>query len=362
MTSKRQRFVVKLGTQVVMQPGGHINTRILGRVVQWLAEKQHAGHSVMLVTSGAVGLGRQQLGFKTADTLAVRQALAAVGQTALMQVYQALFRTQGLSVAQVLLSASDFADRRSYLNLKDSLEQLLAWGVVPIINENDVVSTTELREDAEKSFGDNDRLSALLASNLDADLLVILTNVNGLYTRNPFLHPDAVRIPLVEAIHSLQVSLEGQSDLGRGGMQSKLVAARIAAQNGVATWITHGDADLDAWDSTERSGTWILPLARGIRDKAQWIGYASGYVGVLTLNTGAVSALFSGAASLLPVGLVQVSGQFSERQVVSLQTEAGDEVGRGLVLHTADRLRQFLADARPLAPQEVIHRDNLVLF
>lgn len=381
-----KRMVIKLGTQVVVEQAGFQtdasprNTSILAqdRLQAWVrecAELIHNGREVLLVSSGAVGLGRQHLGLAHSLSLTEKQACAAVGQSLLMEQYRAWFAQHGLAVAQVLLTAGDFADRTHYLNLRHTLETLLRLGVVPIINENDSVSTMELQEGRiTKGFGDNDKLSALVAAKIDAQLLVVLTNVNGIYTDNPEHCPEARLIPVIEHLEALQaIQTAGQSQLGRGGMASKLEAARLAAISGLYTYITSGleQPGLQALlQGTEQAtGTLIHPQA-SISGKKRWIGLASGFQGVIIVNEGARKALTENQASLLPIGIVSIDGHFLAHQVVSIQDESRREIGRGLSAFSSDELTHIkglrserIAELLPGAhPQEVIHRDNLVIF
>lgn len=372
-----KRIVIKLGTQVVIQDAALAEDRLAGLISQ-AADLVRAGKEVILVSSGAVGLGRQKLALNRSLSLTEKQACAAVGQNLLMDAYREMFDHQGIITAQVLLTAMDFADRKHYLNLQQTLETLLRFRVVPIINENDTVSTMELLDEGyTKGFGDNDKLSALVAGKLGADLLVILTNVDGIYNDNPETNPEAVRIDRIEKFGALRdIQVAGQSAMGRGGMASKLEAARIAAISGVYTHITSGlkpkplQALLEGGDS---SGTLILPQA-AIRGRKRWIGMASGYHGVVIVNEGARKALIENRASLLPIGVVGVDGDFAAQQVVSIQDEHGTEVGRGITRFSAGELQKIKGvrsgeiaailgnSGSGEGKEEVIHRDNLVVF
>ncbi|HEY9686919.1 MAG TPA: glutamate 5-kinase [Coleofasciculaceae cyanobacterium] len=376
-----RRIVIKLGTQVVIESAGPsggadlAKTRLV-RLVEQCSRLVQAGKEVIVVTSGAVGLGRRKLNLHGALSLTEKQACAAVGQSLLMDAYRELFDLFGIVTAQVLLTANDFADRKHYLNLQQTLETLLILKVVPIINENDTVSTMELQEEGYvKGFGDNDKLSALVASKLEADLLVILTNVDGIYTDNPETNPQAERIPIIERFEDLQqVETNGRSTLGRGGMSSKLEAARISAISGLHTLITSGLKDQALrvlLEDCEPSGTLILPQA-SLNGRKRWIGMASGYYGTLVVNEGARQALVEKRASLLPIGIVRTEGEFGAQQVVSIQDEQGREIGRGLTWFSSEEVDRIMgvrsekiASLLPGVPperQEVVHRDNLVIF
>lgn len=378
-----RRIVVKLGTQVVIELAANATGRFaserLANLTRQCAELVANGKEVILVSSGAIGLGRQTLQLQGTLTLNERQACAAVGQNLLMDAYRELFGQSGLITAQVLLTAMDFADRKHYLNLRQTLETLLKLKVVPIINENDTTSTMEIQEERyTKGFGDNDMLSALVASKLDADVLVILTNVDGIYTDNPFTNPDAQKVSVIENFQDLQkIDASGQSLLGRGGMSSKLEASRIAAISGVYTFITSGvkpdPLQPLLTETPELPGTLVLPQASSLNGKKRWIGIASGYHGIVTVNDGARKALVENQASLLPIGVVSVQGDFAAQQVVSIQDEQGNEIGRGLTHFSSDEIERIKGvRGEQIAQQlgingsvdrhEIIHRDNLVIF
>ena len=260
------------------------------------------------------------------------------------------------------------------INLRDTLETLLSMGVIPVINENDTVSTQEFTETSSHSFGDNDKLSAIVASKLGSDLLIILTNVAGLFDQNPMDNPDAKLIQLINGVDDLKpISMEGKSNQGRGGMTSKMDAAKMAALSGVNTVIASGFEPAILTQILDEPlgtiGTTILAQA-GLSGKKKWLGIASGYNGVIVLNAGAQAALETKHASLLPSGIMDVQGQFAARQVVSLQNEHGLEIGRGLSAFSAQEVRQIQGKHSQeiggilgeTAPKEVIHCDNLVVF
>jgi glutamate 5-kinase len=371
-----QRVVIKLGTQVAVEENGQLAKARVQAIVAQCVALHRSGKEVILVSSGAVGLGRQQLGLSGLLSLNEKQACAAVGQSLLMEAYRSLLAPQGIVAAQVLLTAMDFANRKHYLTLRRTLETLLKLRTIPIINENDVTSTVELQEAGTRGFSDNDKLSALVAGKLDADLLVILTNVAGLYTDNPARNPLAEKISLIQSWQQLQgIGTTGQSLLGRGGMTSKLEAAKVASQSGLPTYIASGFqaeplAPLLSEDA-ELTGTLVLPQAH-LSGRKRWIGSASGYHGVLVVNDGAVQALRHHGASLLPVGIVSVEGDFTAHQVLSIQNEHGEEVGRGLSGYDSQTMRrvQGLRGENTIealrhadtSQEEAIHRDDLVIF
>jgi glutamate 5-kinase len=372
--SQAQRVVIKLGSQIVVEDNGQLAyERLQGIVRQCIALRQQ-GKEVILVSSGAVGLGRQRLNLMGALSLNEKQACAAVGQSLLMEAYQSLFAPQRIIPAQVLLTALDFSNRHHYLTLRQTLETLLKLGSVPIINENDVTSVVELQEHGTRGFSDNDKLSALVAGKLDADLLVILTNVEGIYTDNPVTNPEAIKLSIVQSWQDLQgIGTSGRSSLGRGGMATKLEAAKVASSSGLLTYIASGlqsNPLQPLLSDSEMTGTLILPQMHWSGRK-RWIASASGYHGVVVVNEGAVLALQFAGASLLPVGIVAVEGEFSARQVLSIQNEYGQEIGRGLSAYDSATLRKIkglrkediivLRDAT-MTREEAIHRDDLVIF
>ena len=364
-----QRIVIKLGTHILTREDGGVAASRLGKLVGQCAHLvQSGGKKVILVSSGAVGMGRFALGLDQAADLAAKQACAAVGQALLMGQYRRHFARHGLVTAQLLVTADDFSNRRRYLNLRETFERLLALGVIPIVNENDSVSTMELREDVRThSFGDNDLLSALVASKLGADLLLILTNVDGIFDGDPRQNPNAKRIDEVKDFDLLQkLGLNGQSAYGRGGVTSKIEAARLASLGGVRTIIASGFKRNAILECT---GTLVAPRVK-LSDRKRWIGLSSGFGGVVQINDGAAEALIEKEASLLPSGVTGVRGTFNANEVVSVETEQGREIGRGIVYFSSEQLaliqgchsREISEKLGRTDHQEVIHRDHLVVF
>jgi glutamate 5-kinase len=364
------RIVVKIGTYVLTgsSDGGLATSRLGDLVSQCGRLVNDHGKKVILVSSGAVGLGRSVLALDKLASLSDKQACAAVGQSLLMNEYQRRFRDHGLTTGQLLVTADDFAERRRYLSLRDTFERLLSLNVVPIVNENDSVSTAELVEDERThSFGDNDLLSALVASKLGADVLLILTNVEGIFDSNPDKNPDARLIETLDDFDALgRLGLRGQSAYGRGGVASKVEAARLASYGGVSTIIASGLAPSAI---LECSGT-LVPSRVRLPDRKRWIGLSSGFGGVIEVNPGAAHALTRQNASLLPSGIIAVRGSFTANEVVSIETEHGKEIGRGISAFSSDDIAQIQGcHTREIAgrlgevrPAEVIHRDHLVIF
>lgn len=375
-----RRIVIKLGTHVITHPGAGLALGRLCSLVEGVAGVQRQGREVVLVSSGAVGMGQRALGLpRRPDSLGLRQACAAVGQGQLMALYSQNFGQLGVKVAQVLLTQEDLGDRDRALCVRTTLTRLLELGVVPILNENDSVSVRELVEyrrgqghdSPALEFGDNDGLSARVAVALDADLLVLLTDVDGLFTANPRTAPDARRIAeLADVDDAALARAAGTSTGGTGGMSSKLEAARLASRAGIAVLITSGDhpGALERALAGEDLGTLVAPGFRRKTLHRQIAAWAPSR-GALIVNDGAIAAMAQRKASLLPVGLVRVDGEFSRGDVVEVRDGSGRVHGRGLVNYDA-------GDCRLLAGRQsseiagvlgwrgydaLITRDNLVL-
>lgn len=370
---RARRIVVKLGTRVLTHPDGRIALARLFAVVETVARLRGEGREVLIVTSGAVGLGREALGMISAPTeLADRQACAAVGQSRLMALYEMGFSRLGLVAGQILLTEGDFDERVRYLNLRSTLITLLDRGVVPIINENDVVSVDELllgegSDDIRPVFGDNDRLSALVAARLDADLLVLLTDVDGVYDQDPRMYPNARLLETfdVGAATPGIVTGESSSGVGRGGMRSKVESAAIAARSGCDVVIASGRTMgvIDRVLAGEIVGTWI-PAQPGMPARHRWIAWATAARGYLVLDGGAIVALRERGASLLAAGVKQVDGTFRRGDVVELRSADGQRIGRGIVCCDAETARRWSAGERPSFARNhhaLVHRDHLVL-
>jgi glutamate 5-kinase len=359
------RIVVKLGTHVVTHDGIEL---ALGRVmglVESMARLRQAGREVLLVSSGAVGMGMRVLGLNERPrSLGLRQACAAVGQGHLMSVYTQAFAQLGVITAQVLLTQEDLADRDRALCLRTTLMRLLELGVVPVLNENDSVSVRELVEYRRTQtaasgsatthpstpapaapelagFGDNDGLSARVAVSLDADLLVLLTNVGGLFTANPRTDPSAVRLPELAAIDDAALArASGGSSGGTGGMASKLLAARLASSEGTAVLIAGGGEPriIERAMDGEDVGTLVGAFERRPA-RIRHIAVSARHRGALVVNEGALRALGDSKASLLPIGVVAVDGNFEEGDVVEIRDGSGRVHGRGLVNYPSDACR-----------------------
>jgi glutamate 5-kinase len=345
---RARRVVVKVGTNVVSRDGTVALGR-LGHLVESLAALVHEGRQVMLVSSGAVGLGMQRLGYATKPRGRIdQQACAAVGQGLLMGLYDGFFQRLGLSAAQVLLTEDDFHHRARSVALAATLERLLARGAVPVLNENDVVSP-----DPRAIFGDNDRLAALVASHVDADALVLLSDVDGVYTAPPGTE-GARRL---STFTGQSVTIGALSSGGRGGMGAKVEAATLSARAGVPTVIASGGVagTLRAVLAGDDVGT-VFPAVAAPSRRRRWIAYATAPLGTLHVNRGARDALVERGASLLAPGIESVDGEFEEGAVVRICCE-GAEIARGL----SRRSSQSLGEPEPARSKPVVHRDDLVV-
>lgn len=359
------RVVVKLGSSSLTDSQGHIRTAVIGSVVAQLSEARVAGHEVLLVTSGAVASGIAGLGIseRPSDILSL-QALSAVGQPQLMAAYNEALKVHGLVGAQVLLVPHDFVDRHQYLHARDTLGRLLELGCVPIINENDAIANNEIR------YGDNDHLAALLAHLVSADLLVLLTDTAGLYTADPRTHSDATVIHEVAADDPLlSVTADGAgTDRGSGGMASKLAAARIASWSGVTAVIASADepSAVAAAINGEVLGTRFLPHDRQLSARKLWIAFAAEVEGTITIDDGACDALVNRGTSLLPAGVVAVSGLFDAGATVEILDATGKVLARGMATMSsasvAGSMGKRTADLVDIESVEVVHRDDLVVL
>ncbi|WP_254993896.1 glutamate 5-kinase [Cyanobium sp. Aljojuca 7D2] len=351
------RRVIKVGTSLLRGSGDRPTAAVIADLAASLSRQQRRGDAIALVTSGAVGLGcvALEMDQRPSEVVAL-QAAAAVGQGRLMALYQDAFAVRGLAVAQVLLTRGDLASRRRYQNACRTLEQLLDWGVVPVVNENDTLATDELR------FGDNDTLSALVAVAIGADELVLLTDVDRLYSGDP--RNDAEARPIEEVrnlaeLDSLHNVATGGGQWGTGGMTTKLAAARIATSSGIRVRLADGrdPAVLDALLAGERVGTVFQPSPTPLPDRKGWLAHALLPKGSLHLDAGAEQALTRQGASLLAVGVKAVEGDFGRREAVRLLASDGRELGRGLATLSSTELRELMGRAGV----EVVHRDQLVL-
>jgi len=340
-----KRIVFKFGTNILRGDDGFVSLPRIYSFIEDIATLVRQGKEVIIVTSGAVGLGKKRLNLESTTGTAMKQACAAIGQGKLMSIYENGFDTYNLVSAQILLTEDDFSLRKRYLSLRTTLNKLLELGVIPVINQNDTVSTAEINEVYEQvSFTDNDKLSALVASELDADLLVILSDVNGLYDKNPKENPDAKIIKFVDDVTDEICALgTGASEGGRGGMATKLEAAKMVTRFGGKMLIANGKEPLIIKKIFEGQevGTMFFPQDKGLSDKKRWIGYATNIIGKIVVNDGAKSALKE-EKSLLPIGVLEVINEFKKGDVISILDTKGDEFARGIVNYDSNACRKVL--------------------
>jgi glutamate 5-kinase len=363
-----RRIVVKVGSALLVDPDtGHLNRPWLETLVEDLLRLRERGQQVILVSSGAIALGRRQLKLaKGPLRLEESQAAAAVGQIRLAHAYKELLEAKGVTVAQVLLTLEDSEQRRRYLNARATLEALLELGALPVINENDTVATAEIR------YGDNDRLAARVAQMASADCLVLLSDVDGLYTADPNTNPDAQFIPRVTQITPEIEAMAGRtvSDVGTGGMATKVLAAKIAVAAGCHMCISAGHHPHPVGRIEEGARcTWFVPTATPVAARKQWIAGTLRPVGAVCIDEGALKALHSGK-SLLPAGIVETRGKYERGDTVSVIAPDGTEVARGIIAYSdTDAARiigrksseiEALLGFRGRA--EMIHRDDLVIL
>ncbi|MEC0089657.1 glutamate 5-kinase [Paenibacillus macquariensis] len=361
------RIVVKIGSSSLASVEGALNREAIIFFAREMASLKAAGHEVLLVTSGAVAAGFREIGYDARPRLLhEKQAAAAVGQALLMQAYQQAFAAHGIVTAQLLLTRTDFCSRKRMNNAGMTVEELLKQGVIPIVNENDTVSVDELK------FGDNDTLSALVANLVKARHLLILTDMDGLYSGDPRKYPDAVRYSHVtEITEEIYTNAGGAgSSLGTGGMRSKIDAAKIATRGGVPVFIgqvtAHGDLQ-NAVDGQGR-GTYFDTKLSSLSMKKQWLGFMSTPLGSITVDAGAETALIHGGHSLLPVGVKHVVGHFHAGDVVEVLNTDAVVLGRGVINYDDEQLRQVCGMSSSDVYQkidsihrlEVVHRDEWI--
>jgi glutamate 5-kinase len=372
-----QRVVIKLGSSVVADADGELREDALARVCDAAAELHGRGDEAIVVTSGAIARGMRTMGLpQRPRAIGELQAASAIGQGKLYRVYDELLRARGVTSAQVLLTFFDMSARTHYLNARQTLATLLAWRVMPVINENDTTATDEI------SFGDNDFLAAQVAVLIGAGELILLTDIDGLFTADPRLRPDARLIEEVTDFAALQELEIGHttSPLGSGGMRSKVVAADMATAAGIATTVCNGlsgdalQTVLAGGHAGRRAGTYFPAREARYSSFKLWLKYARPTRGTLVVDRGAAHAVREGSASLLPVGVVAVIGSFDAGDAVDIAVRTedggapGDTIGKGICNYSADELRQVIGlksdavrELLPRASDEAVHRDYLVL-
>ena len=365
-----KRIVIKFGTNTLSKSDGTIALSRIYSCIEDIADLKNKGKEIIMVTSGAVGFGAKKLNIKKPANASEKQACAAVGQAKLMHFYEDAFDKFGVTVAQVLLTEEDFRYRNRYLSLKTTLNELLSFGVIPIINENDTVSATK-QGNGVKIFGDNDKLSSLVMSGLDADVLVILSDIDGLYDDDPRINKNAKLIPIVpEITPEIEALGFDASKGGRGGMKTKIEAAKVATHSGGIASIANGSTNgiIKKIFSKESIGTIFLPN-ENLNEKRRWIAYATNLVGAVVINEGAFKALIDKNASLLPIGVVDIKNDFEKNDVVGIFLEDGREVARGMINYSSEDCRKLLGKHSDNIEQilgyknydAIITRDNIII-
>ena len=362
-----RRIVVKVGSNVLTCPEG-LNLPVIDALSHQIMQLERSGQEVILVSSGAMAAGVRKLAIdRRPEAIPARQAVAAVGQAGLILTWEKALARHGKKVAQILLTAEDMTSRKRYLNARNTLNTLLDWGVLPIINENDTVMVDEIR------FGDNDNLAAVITLLMDADILINLTDIDGLYDRDPRTHQDAELLTLISTIGREIERYAGEiaGALGTGGMRSKIKAARKVTAAGVPMIIANGKKDGVLADIFEGrpTGTFFKPKTARLSSRKCWLAFSLKPKGVIRIDGGAARALTTGGKSLLPSGIAAVSGQFNVGDPVQFAGPDGQVLGNGLVNYSAGDINIIkgmrsgdIADCLGEKPyDEVIHRDNLVL-
>jgi glutamate 5-kinase len=365
---KAGRIVIKVGTRVATLGDNSFSSGVMGSLVRQISAIPEGTRSFIIVSSGAIALGLNRMRLEKRPTdLSLLQAAAAMGQSRLMHGYEREFESVGRETAQILLSYEDIRSRSRYLNIRNTIFTLWSFGVVPIVNENDSVSLAEIR------FGDNDIISAHLANMLDADLLVILTDEDGVFDKNPKEHADARPIRTIERVTEkvLSAAAGKGSVFSSGGMESKIRAADAATKSGVGVIIAKGEAlSLAALLDGEDVGTYFIPMERRIKGRKKWMAFNPQTEGVVVVDAGAEKAIVRNGRSLLPAGVKDAKGGFHMGSVVSIQNEDGREIARGLINFDVDELLKIRGLNSKRIPEvlgveasfeEVVHRDNLVI-
>lgn len=351
-----KRIIFKFGTNVLRNDDGEISLARIYSFIEDIARLHKDDREIIIVTSGAVGLGASKLGVNACESIALKQACAAAGQSQLMSIYDHGFEKYSIHIAQILLTEEDFAQRIKYLSLNNVLNELLNLKVIPIINQNDTVSTEELEESIhgayEICFSDNDKLSALVASKLDADLLVILSDVDGLFDDNPKDNPDAKIIPVVKEVTD-EIEKLGlhASKGGRGGMKTKLEAAKVVTRSGGSVVVANGKTPqiIQKIFSKKEVGTLFLP-SDNLSGKKRWIGYATNITGQIVVNAGAKNALLEKESSLLPIGIIKINGDFQKGDAVAILDESGNEFARGIANYNCKDCKKIIG----------VHSDKII--
>ena len=365
--SQFRRIVVKVGSSLLIDAAaGEVRASWLAALAADIAKLHHDGRDILVVSSGSIALGRSRLKLPNGVLkLEESQAAAAVGQIALARIWSEVLGHHGIGAGQILVTLQDTEERRRYLNARSTITKLLEWRAVPVINENDTVATNEIR------YGDNDRLAARVATMTSADLLILLSDIDGLYTAPPGTNPNAKLIPVVNAVTADIEAMAGaaESELSRGGMRTKIEAAKIATSSGTHMLIASGKID-HPLQAIANGGpcTWFLTPANPVTARKRWIAGSLEPKGTLTIDAGAVAALRAGK-SLLPAGVIKIDGQFARGDAVVVRGPDTHEIGRGLVAYDAEDAEKIKGRSSSDAAQilgmsgraEMIHRDDLVV-
>lgn len=367
--SKAKRIVFKFGTNILRNEDGDISLSRLYSFIEDIAKLYKQGKEVLIVTSGAVGLGVKKLGMKTPETVVDKQAAASIGQPMLIGIWQDGFDRFGINISQILLVEDDFSNRKKYLSLRSALSRLLEAGIIPVINQNDVILPSELEH---VSFSDNDKLSALVASKLDADLLVMVSDIDGLFDKNPKEYDDAKLISVVQKVTpKIEKLASGASLGGRGGMITKLNAAKVVTNSGSNAMIVNGLTPniIKKIFTEENVGTLFLSNNK-LSSKQRWIAYATNVRGEIVVNAGAKTALIDKCTSLLPVGVLEVKGKFDSGEVVCIFDEEGNEFARGVANYNSEDCEKISGKHSSeikkilgyMQSDDLINKDNLVIL
>ncbi len=350
-----KRIVFKFGTNVLRNDQREISLSRIYSFIEELSLLKREGKEIIIVTSGAVGLGAKKLNVDSNESVALKQACAAVGQCGLMSIYEDGFGKYGIITAQILLTEEDFTQRKKYLSLSETLNTLLSIGALPVINQNDTVSTSELDfygDAFHTSFSDNDKLSALVASELGADLLVVLSDIDGLFDDNPKENPDAKIIRIVDDVtEDIEKYARNASKGGRGGMKTKLEAMKVVTRSGGMALIANGKEPhiIKRLFNKEELGTVFLPI-ENLPNKKRWIAYATNINGQLIVNDGAKKAIIEKESSLLPIGVTEIRGDFQKGEIVSILDSNNVEFARGMINYNCSDCRKIMGE----------HSDNII--
>ena len=370
-----QRIVFKFGTNVLRNDDKEISLSRIYTFIEDIAGLKKQGKEIIIVTSGAVGLGAKKLQVDANESMSVKQACAAVGQCRLMCIYEDGFDKYGITTAQILLTEEDFTQRVKYLSLHDTLNTIISLGAIPVINQNDTVSTEELafyKDAFQISFSDNDKLSALVASELDADVLIVLSDIDGLFDDNPKTNPNAKKIDVVQEItEEFEEFASGAAAGGRGGMKTKLEAMKVITRSGGTGLIANGKEPhiIKRIFGQEELGTIFLPT-ENLANKKRWIAYATNIQARLIVNDGAKKALTEKYTSLLPIGVLNIEGDCQKGEIVSILDEQGNEFARGMINYNCSDCKKILGhhsdDILDILGYKnydaIITRDNIALL